>query len=41
MAKSATSRPSARVVQLRKGATLEMVRRTCLFFFKQKTAYEI
>ena len=29
MAKSATSRPSARVVQLRKGATLEMVRLTC------------
>ena len=29
MAKSATSRPSARVVQLRKGATLETVRLTC------------
>ena len=29
MAKSATSRPSARVVQLRKSATLEMVRLTC------------
>ena len=29
MAKSATTRPSARVVQLRKGATLEMVRLTC------------
>lgn len=29
MAKSAASRPSARVVQLRKGATLEMVRLTC------------
>lgn len=29
MAKPATTRPSARVVQLRKGATLEMVRLTC------------
>ena len=29
MAKSTTSRPSARVVPLRKGATLEMVRLTC------------
>ena len=29
MAKPATNRPSARVVQLRKGATLEMVRLTC------------
>ncbi len=29
MAKSATPRPAARVVQLRKGATLEMVRLTC------------
>ena len=29
MAKSATSRPSARVVPLRKGATLEMVRLIC------------
>lgn len=29
MAKPATNRPSARVVQLRKGATVEMVRLTC------------
>ena len=29
MAKSTTSRPSTRVVPLRKGATLEMVRLTC------------
>ncbi|MBU7589982.1 MAG: hypothetical protein KAF42_12290 [Sphingopyxis terrae] len=29
MAKPATTRPSARVVQLRKGATIEMVRLTC------------
>ncbi len=29
MAKPATTRPSARVVQLRKGGTLEMVRLTC------------
>ncbi|TAU58948.1 hypothetical protein ELI46_38750, partial [Rhizobium ruizarguesonis] len=29
MAKPATNRPSPRVVQLRKGATVEMVRLTC------------